>query len=92
MAGPLAGIGAAQQQIPLATPSQPSQGQQAIRQQESEPEANRVQPQGAAAAESQNTETGNQNNALQARASDFLSATNDTGQDVERGSVLDISV
>lgn len=94
MAGPLAGIGVAQQQIPLANASQPSQGQQAIRQQqEREPEENRIQPQGSAAAGTQDTDTGDQNT-LQARASEFISTANDRGDDVEarRGSVLDISV
>lgn len=93
MAGPLAGIGAAQQQIPLATPSQPTQAQQAIRPEDRQPQPNRVQPQGAPAAETQDSETGDQNT-LQARADQFLSQTNDGSEQAQpqRGSVLDIAI
>lgn len=91
MAGPLSGL-SAQPQIPLANTQQPNQ--QAVRQQqEREAQPNQVQPQGAQAAQTQQSETNNQD-ALQAQVQEFLSASNDGGEqdNQPRGSLIDISV
>lgn len=93
MAGPLAGLGG-QPQIPLAVPSQQSQNQQGVRQQqERESQSNEVQPQGAEAAQSQRSETNNQD-VSRNQAREFLSASNDdSSQSVQpRGSIVDIAV
>lgn len=96
MAGPLSGIAGAQQQIPLATSSQPSQNTGAIRQQreEREPEANQVTPQGVQAAQSQETATEDQN-ILQQRLAQSLGTSADesaSNTNQPRGSIVDIAV
>jgi len=98
MAGPLSGI-AGQQQIPLATSLQSGQntGQARERedaQQSPEQDRTQVQPQGAAVAESQSTETGNQDVANQENAAFAQnSAANDPLSDPQpRGSQVDILV
>ncbi len=95
MAGPLSGI-AGQQQVPLSQTSQLDQNNAQVRRNEDErePEANRVQPQGTASAETQNTETNNQNN-LQQQADELLSANqNEFGEQeaTRRGSLVDVVV
>ena len=95
MAGPLSGI-AGQQQVPLSQPSQLDQNNAQVRRNdEQQPEENRVQPQGTASAETQNTETNNQNN-LQQQADDLLAASgNEDSQQSEtarRGSLIDVVI
>ncbi len=95
MAGPLSGI-AGQQQVPLSQSSQVDQNNTQVRQREErEPEENRIQPQGTAAAETQNTETNNQNN-LQEQADELLAANQSEGgqqsETARRGSLIDVVV
>lgn len=96
MAGPLSGI-AGQQQIPLSQPSQLDQNNGQVRGNQDEQEQNnlnRVPPQGAAAAETNDTATNNQND-LQARADELLAAQNDNGEQGEttrRGSLIDVVI
>jgi len=93
MAGPLSGI-AGQQHAPIAQQTQTNQNQntnQVREQADRQPQNNQVQPQGAPAAESQNTETGNQD-ALQQRVEQLLTAQADSGADQPRGSVIDITI
>ncbi|MEZ5813256.1 MAG: hypothetical protein R3E13_00780 [Alphaproteobacteria bacterium] len=92
MAGSLSGVAA--QQIPVSQPSQQDQNNTQVRQREErDPEDGRVQPQGAAAAESQGSEASNQND-LQRQADELLAASQgDNGQQSEtlrRGSLVDI--
>ncbi|MCB9981714.1 MAG: hypothetical protein H6860_04870 [Rhodospirillales bacterium] len=95
MAGPLSGI-AGQQQIPLAQPSQTSnQNTNGVRgQNEQQPEVNRVQPQGAPAAETQNTETHNED-VLQQQLQNALASDQDDpagGETLRRGSLVDVVI
>lgn len=89
MAGPLNGIGG-QQQVPLSNPSQASQTNNQVRQQEEdqEPQENTVQPQGSAASETQNTETENED-VIRAQQEDAL---NNSDNERERGSLVDVTV
>ena len=94
MAGPLGGIGAGQQ-VAFAGSIQQGQNSQIRAQDDREAETNQVQPQGASAAETQNTETNNQD-VVQQQLEEFAQGeasnlvANENGQ--QRGSVLDISV
>ena len=91
MAGALNGV-AGQTQIPLSQPSQLGQTAGQIRQGiDREPEQNRVQPQGSAAAETQ-TANGNESRLrsnVQQQA-DEIRAQSSEGSDVRRGSVIDV--
>lgn len=94
MAGPINGIGG-QQQIPAANTFQPgeSNNNQQVREQSDAPaQENVVQGQNAEAAQTQNTETGNQD-----ILGDQLAAAlePDSGEDLSdqpRGSLVDIEV
>ena len=93
MAGPVSGIGG-QQQVPLSQPFQPGGDQDAVRESEDrQPEENTVQPQGAAAAETQNTETDN-DQILQAQTETALTPNliEEPVVQQERGSIVDIEV
>ncbi len=94
MAGPLSGIGSGQQ-VPLnQTISQGQNNYSQLRAQEDrKPEANRVQPQNAAAADTQSTNT--EQDFIQQQLEEFAAgeASNITNQNErERGSLVDISV
>ena len=93
MARPINGL-AGQQQIPLSQPSQQNNQNNAVRQQEErETQPNRVQPQGAPAAESQNSDaTDNRfQQALEDRVASAISSQ-ENGEAVRRGSLVDLSV
>ncbi len=91
MAGSINGLGG-QQQAQLST-LQSGQNSQQVRQQDErqQPRENVVQPQNAAAASSQRTETSNQNNSA-ARERDGADARHANADSQERGSLVDISV
>lgn len=93
MAGPLSGIGNSGQ-IPLSTNTpQPAQNNDQLREQdEREPQENRVQTQNTAAAESQNSETGNQQDVLRARQNEVFDLQNTDPNAQGRGSLVDITV
>ncbi len=97
MAGPLSGI-IGNQQVASTQASQLQQqsGQNtgAIRPQDQDPEENQIQPQGAAAAETQDSSTDN-TNAFQQRIDDFADpqAVNALdGADAQRGALVDVLV
>lgn len=96
MAGPLNGIGG-QQQVPLSQPFQPGQDSNQVRNNpEQQPADNQVQPQGAPAAGTQNTETDDQD-VLQQQIKELItgsSAENGLSADdaPRRGSLVDVTV
>lgn len=96
MAGPLNGIGG-QQQVPLSQPFQPGQDSNQVRgQNDQQPNENQVQPQGAPAADTQNTETNNQD-VLQQQIQELISGSGaEEGLSAEdaprRGSLVDVQI
>ncbi|MCB9982068.1 MAG: hypothetical protein H6861_00110 [Rhodospirillales bacterium] len=96
MAGPLSGI-AGQQQVPLTQPSQTSnQNTNGVRGQneERQPEVGRVQPQGAPAAETQTSESNNQD-VLQQQIDQAIAGSRNELSGAEaprRGSLVDVVV
>lgn len=95
MAGPLNGIGG-QQQAPLAQPSQSGQDTNQVRgRNDQEAQQNQVQPQGAPAADTQNSETNN-NDVLQQQIRELLDANGgEEGLNANaprRGSLVDIAI
>lgn len=95
MAGPLSGIGGQAQVTPSQlSPTQQNQNSQTIRPQDDqqEPVNNEVQPQGAAAAQTQESET---QNAFEQRLDEFASldvqSAIESGN-TQRGSLLDVLV
>lgn len=96
MAGPLSGI-AGQQQVPLTQASQASnQNTNTVRGQndDRQPEPARVQPQGAPAAETQNTETSNQDIFQQQLEQVLANNQNDPvgNETPRRGSLVDVVI
>ena len=84
---------AASAQTALANPIQQNTAQQQAQQvREREPDENQIQPSGTQAAQSQGTESNNQDNTQIAVASEQGQAQSASGEDRERGSLLDISV
>lgn len=91
MAGPLSGL-SGQTSAPLSTPYQPGQNASATaRAQENQtPQTNRVQPQNAAAADTQNSQANRRNDKDDQKSVVSLSA-DERGQ-TRRGSLVDITV
>lgn len=89
MAGPVSGI-SGQQNFPAATTFNPTQDSNDVREgQDVQPEEDTVQPQGAAAAESQNANTEDPNSEqLDAQ----LGGIEQFAGDEERGSLVDVLV
>lgn len=96
MAGPLSGI-VGNQQIASAqaaqTQQQNAQNNSAVRPENQQPEENQVQPQGAAAAETQDSATNN-DNAFQQRIEQLINPLVNGGDtsDVPRGALVDVVV
>lgn len=91
MAAPLSGITGTQQQIPAAQALQPAAADQTrnVRQTEQSPEQNEIQPRDAAAGQSQQSNTAEEQTFRQAIA-EFTSSDQETAP--PRGSVLDTTV
>lgn len=89
MSGSLSGI-AGQQQIPLSSPFQPGQSDQARAREEREVEPQRIQPTGTASGETEETETRrNREDFGQSRA---VSSRSEDDSQARRGSIVDITV
>ena len=96
MAGPLSGIVGNQQVASAQTTQVQQQNAQntgAVRPQEQEPEQNQVQPQGTAAAETQDSATDN-TNAFQQRIEQLINPLANGGDtsDIQRGSLIVVVV
>ena len=92
MSGPLSGI-AGFTQVPLSNPYQPGQNSSQVKpQQDQQPQQNRIQPSGTQAAQTNNTDTNNQNTARSDQREISASSFNSQPGEQTRGSVLDISV
>lgn len=89
MAGPLSGLG--QSQIPLATPFQPGNAQQQVRQDNRDPAENEVRAQGAPTNQTQRSETGSDRNGRSFQVAED-SSSRDSGEPRGRGSIVDLRV
>ncbi len=93
MAAPLSGIGQQQAANVLPQATQPVSSDQTrdIRQSGQTPREDQIQPRNAAASQSQESEANN-NELLEERALSFFTNANTEGQEVPRGSVVNLVV